>query len=181
MEIASLRDFEDEIGLKLGPGITLCSTGGCKKDVEFSVPGNIHFAYLDGAAGIFGVEVQAGAGWVEIHDPAHDPESEQYTGPWEREWNLVNPLLEPWQWNFGDEAKDHEAVTFGIYLWKNYQSRLTLGDFKRELANHANLFSSCKPDTNAVPADVAARWPSYPVDKFHNKGESFVLKQGNCP
>jgi hypothetical protein len=113
-------DFKDEIGRNLGPGITLCSGGTCYRDIEYSVPGNVHFAYIGRAAGILGWEIQYGAGWAQINDPAHIEGSGEYVGPYEGERHY-DPLLDPSQWNFGDEPTDHEAVTFGIALWSKYK------------------------------------------------------------
>ena len=167
----AIWDFKDEIGLKLGPGITLCGSSGCVDDIEYSVPGNIHFAYIGIAAGLPGWEIQAGAAYAEITDPAHNSESPQYVGEY------ISPTFfqiigwTPWDLstiNFGDEPKDHEAVTLGIKLYEKYQGQMSLTQFKSELSNYSNLFSRCFSDPN-------------PVGYFNNKGNSYKLPSNRCP
>ncbi len=65
-------DFKDEIGRKLGPGITLCSYSYCRTDIEYSVAGNVHFSYIGEAAGFQDVVIKLGAGFAEITDPSHN-------------------------------------------------------------------------------------------------------------
>jgi hypothetical protein len=178
-------DVKDEVGLQLGPGITLCTSPGmCYDDVEYSVTGNVLFAYLGGAAGFYGWEIQAGAAWAEVHDPAHDEGSEEYAGPYEGETDYT-PRWDPSQWNFGDEPKDHEAVTLGFKLWIKYKDKMTLADFQRELAGYMNRLARCKPDTDALEEDVLQVWRSngytYPVGYFNNQGDDYVVQPGRCP
>ena len=172
-------DFKDEIGIKLGPGITLCSGGTCYNDIEYSVPGNIHFAYIGGAAGFFGVEIQAGAAWAEVHDPAHDPNSDEWVGPYVppeiREMIGATPW-DPSTWNFGDEPLDHEAVTLGVKLWENYGYGMTRSQFESELAGYIGRLARHASDPLPVDEDVARDWP-YPVGYFNNKGDVYVPRR----
>jgi hypothetical protein len=172
-------DFKDEIGLKLGPGITLCSSGTCFNDIEYSVPGNIHFAYIGCAAGFFGVEIQAGAAWAEVHDPAHDPESPEYVGPYEGVTDLGPTPWDPSTWNLGDEPMDHEAVTLGIKLWEKYRDSLTRAQFEGELGSYISRLTRCVPDEKSVAQEVADQWP-YPVGYFNNKGTPYTPPPGRC-
>jgi hypothetical protein len=165
-------DFKDEIGLKLGPGVTLCTSVECYRDIEYSVPGNIHFAYIGAAAGIFDIEIQAGAAFAEITDPAHDPTSESYVGPWEGEIDL-SPFWDPGAWNFGDEATDHEAVSFGLQLWDKYGSTMTKGQFQSELSMYIGQFSRHDPLPYSVDWEVSRYWP-YPVGHFNNQGRTYI-------
>ena len=173
-------DFKDEIGLKLGPGITLCSSGTCFNDIEYSVPGNVHFAYIGGAAGFFGVEIQAGAAWAEVHDPAHDLESPEYVGPYEGVVDFGPTPWDPSTWNLGDEPLDHEAVTLGVKLWEKYGTGMTHGQFESELAGYISGLSRCTPDPDPVPERYAKDWP-YPVGYFNNKGNVYKSPPNRCP
>ena len=173
-------DVKDEIGIKLGPGITLCSSGMCFNDIEYSVAGNIHFAYIGGAAGIFGWEIQAGAAWAEINDPAHDPESLEYVGPYMPPEILEMIGSTPWDpstWNFGDDPLDHEAVTLGVKLWENYKYGLTRSQFGSKLAGYIGRLARCTPYTEPVREDVARYWP-YHVGYFDNQGQAYVPREG---
>jgi hypothetical protein len=63
--------------------VALCaSSGGCIEDIEYSVPGNMFYGYIGMASGITHEWLKWGAGRAERHDPAHDPESDEYTGPY---------------------------------------------------------------------------------------------------
>jgi len=175
-------DFKDEIGLKLGPGITLCGNGKCYDDIEYSVSGNIHFAYIGVAAGFPGWEIQAGAGYAEITDPAHNPDNAQYAGQYIPLSFFQMIGWTPWDLstiNFGDEPKDHEAVTLGIKLYEKYKGGMSLAQFKTELSKYVNRFSRCSPNSRPVEADVADDWP-YRLGYFNNTGQSYVLEQGRC-
>ena len=178
-------DFKDEVGIKLGPGITLCSFGTCLNDIEYSVPGNIHFAYIGVAAGFFGWEIQAGAAWAETHDPAHDPDyPDEYVGPYVGPEGFGEIFGSTW-WdpstlNFGDEPVDHEAVTLGIKLWQKYEDRMTRADFERELGSYISRLARCEPDPEPVREGVASNWP-YPVGYFNNKNEPYKPPSGRCP
>jgi hypothetical protein len=145
-------------------------------------PVRILSAYIGGAAGVAGVEVQAGAAYAEIRDPAHDPNSPNYVGPYDGPDDLYDVFgSTPWDpstWNLGDEAKDNPAVTLGLKLWDRYGASMTLSDFKRELANSIGGFSRCSPDLGRP--DVAMDWP-YTVGYFNNDGDVFVLQPGRCP
>ena len=180
----ALWDVKDEIGIQLGPGITLCSFGTCYKDIEYSVPGNIHFAYIGVAAGFFGWEIQAGAAWAEIHDPAHDPESREYVGPYvgpDGFGEVFGPTWwDPSSLNFGDEPVDHEAVTLGIKLWQKYEGRMTRSDFETELGSYIGRLARCAPDSEPVEEDVARNWP-YPVGYFNNRSVPYKPPSGRCP
>jgi hypothetical protein len=174
-------DFKDEIGIKLGPGITLCtSPSACYDDIEYSVPGNIYFAYIGGAAGFLGVEIQAGAAWAEVHDPAHDPTSPEYVGAYAGVRDLGSTWWDPSMWNLGDEPADHEAVTLGIKLWEKYRAGMTRAQFESELASYVSRLARCVPDSDPVPEQYAKDWP-YPVAYFNNKGRPYVPTKDRCP
>jgi RHS repeat-associated protein len=178
----AIYDFKDETGIKLGPGITLCA-GACYNDIEYSVPGNIHFAYIGGAAGIPGWEIQAGAGYAEVDDPAHDRTSNQYSGDYE--FPPLGQMIGRTPWdpstlNFGDDPKDHEAVTLGIKLWENYEDRMTRAQFENELSSYISRLSRCAPNAEPVKEEYTRDWP-YPVGYFNNKGNQYKLPSNRCP
>jgi len=171
-------DFKDEVGIKLGPGITLCP-GVCYNGIEFSVPGNIHFAYVGVVAGFPGWEIQAGAGVAEIIDPAHRRGGEEYTGPWRGEF-MPWPAWDPSAWNLGDEPIDHEAVTCGIKMAERYRAGMTRGQFEAELAGYISRLARCTPDSDPVLEQYARDWP-YPVGYFSNKGNVYIPPPNRCP
>ena len=172
-------DFKDEIGLKLGPGVTLCASGACFNDIEYSIPGNVFFAYIGRAAGFSGIELQQGAAWAEWRDPSHEKGSEEYVDPYQGTFPLPIPgrtWWDPSTWNWGDEPKDHEAVTLGVKLWSKYKDRLTRSQFETELANYIGVLDRHVPLTKSVVSAVARDWP-YPVGYFNNQGNVFNPNQ----
>ena len=176
-------DIKDEIGLQLGSGITLCTSSRCYNDVEYSVAGNIHFAYIGAAAGFPGFEIQAGAAYAEITDDSHDPSSSEYVGPYVGPQNLQETFGDTWwdmsTWNFGDEPMDHEAVTLGIKLWGKYKWGMTLGEFKAELGSYIDRLARCSPDTESVMANTMAAWP-YPVGHFNHHNRRYTPLNDRC-
>jgi RHS repeat-associated protein len=165
-------DFKDEIGFQLGQGITLCVSSKCFDDIEYSVPGNIFFAYIGLASGFTWWEIKAGAAWAEAHDPSHDPNSKEYV----KDAPLGKPDFsssDPEEWNFGDEAYDNVSVTLGIKLWKKYGANMTLTQFKSELSGYVGRLQRHAPDMIPVSDSVAQNWP-YPVGHFNNKGRAYV-------
>ncbi|MEJ2149983.1 MAG: RHS repeat-associated core domain-containing protein, partial [Chloroflexota bacterium] len=176
-------DFKDEMGLRLGPGITLCtSPSTCYNDVEFSVPGNVHFAYIGVIAGFPGWEIQAGAAAADITDPARDPNSKEYVpGLPPGVVSITN--LDPSTWNFGDEARDHEAVTCGIKMAERYGVLMTYSQFQSELSLYIGEFDRCTPDPGPPDEDVLRTWSgngfTYPLGYFDNQGESYE-PPGRC-
>jgi hypothetical protein len=90
--------------------------------------------------------------------------------------------LTPWDpdtINFGDEPKDHEAVTFGIKLWQKYQSKMSLVDFKNELVYSIPRMGRCSPKNEGVPTNTASSWP-YAHGYFDNKGASYDVDPRGC-
>jgi hypothetical protein len=165
-------DFKDEIGIQMGQGITLCTSGGCFDDVEYSVPGNIFFAYIGLASGFTWWEIKAGAAWAESNDPSHNPNSSEYV----RDAPLGEndrSSSDPEQWNFGDEKHDNVAVTLGIKLWEKYRANMTLAQFESELSGYLGGLQRHAPSTQPVQEQYAKYWP-YSVGHFNNKGNPYV-------
>jgi len=155
-------DSKHKILQYLGPGITLCSSQGCQRNVDYSVPGNIHFAFVAREAGYTEWMIKLGAGGAEKDDPSHsydpsDPRYRPYTG--ETTISLGSNL------NLGDNPKDNWAVSFGIQLYNKYGRSLTLATFKQELASALSGVATSNPSPRSVDPAIARKWP-YPVGYF---------------
>lgn len=152
-------DFKHKINDYLGPGITLCSTTGCDPNIEFSVPGNIHFGFVSREAGYSGVVTHIGAGYAEIDDPVHrkDPSDPDYR-PYDGKFGLAVGML-GLSLNVGDNPLDHQAVQFGIHLYNSYGHGLTLGQFRQELSGYMNRLDHKLPTGRPVQKWIADQWP----------------------
>jgi RHS repeat-associated protein len=161
-------DFKHKIKERLGPVITLCANGKCKQDVEFSVPGNIHFGFVAKEAGYLGFQILAGAGLAEIGDPAHDPERaaevgveyQPYAGGFSISISLSGVDL-----NLGDDPVDTRAVAFGMRLYQKYGRSLSLSVFRQEISSVLPQLASFAPNQNPVSSTIADKWP-YGVGYF---------------
>ena len=161
------RDFKHAIRERLGEGITFCATGGCHRNIERSVPGNIFFGWMARAVGYDDVITQAGAGIVEIYDPVHNPKNRD-EGKLYLPYDGVQQVIPtPWgpRYAFGDTITDTWATSFGMYLYNQYGSALTEAVFRRELIKAMPGFDKAQPGLNTVASYVAAQWP-YPVGYF---------------
>jgi len=138
----------------LGEGITL----GSKNDVEYSVPGNIHFGFVGQAAGYFDLLIYLGGGIAEISDPAHDPQKAAEAGV---SYTPYTGEIGYW----GDTRGDHAAIEFGIRLYQTYGLQLTYAQFKAELSKYIAGFDTHAPASWSVRSSVAEDWP-YPVGYF---------------
>jgi hypothetical protein len=166
-------DFKDEIGRKLGPGITLVG----HTDMEFSIPGNIFYGYIGMASGFSVKELKFGAGWAQKNDPANNPDSEEYVGPYDGVTDQSSS--DPLDWNLGDEPTDNVAVTLGIRLWVKYKTNMTQTQFEAELKSEISKLDHCQPDPEKVPDRVAHEWP-YLIGYFNNVGNIYRLPSGRC-
>jgi hypothetical protein len=165
-------DFKHRILEYLGPGVTLCQSSGCQDNVEYSVPGNIHYGFVGREAGYLGPIVHAGAGIAERFDPSHDQEQARRKGvPYTPYEGVVGCTSGPWcfgpfGWslNLGDQAEDHQAVQFGIYLYDKYAAgrRLTFPAFQLELTRGLPHFATDCPLKRPVLNDIARDWPYWP-------------------
>jgi RHS repeat-associated protein len=161
-------DFKHRINDKLGKGITLCTAGGCQTDIEYSVPGNIHFGFVARQAGYAPAVIQFGAGDAEINDPAHTPTRTpegalQFT-PYDGNWGIVNGPA-GLTFNFGDNAQDHQAVQAGIYMYDHYGADVTYSEFLTALGMFLPVLDRQAPSPAAVKPEIASQWP-YPVGFF---------------
>jgi len=165
-------DFKDEIGIKIGPGITLCTTSGCHTDMEYSIPGNIFFGYIGMASGFSASELKFGAGFAEKNDPAHNSNSDEYVGPYHGITDKSS--ADPVEWNWGDEPSDNVAVTLGIRMWIQHRERLTLSQFKDMLGSVIAQLDHLSPRRQPVGPAVALSWP-YHVGYFNNTGNVYNI------
>jgi hypothetical protein len=151
-------DFKHMIQDRLGRGVTLCSTAGCVRKIEYSVPGNIHYGYVGREAGYNAFMINLGAGVAEIIDPAHrQPDAPPYGGKFGWVMSPAGVSL-----NIGDDVEDHRAVQFGRYLYDTYGRGMTLGQFKGALNQFMWVFARRDADDLPVRPDVAAHWPYKP-------------------
>jgi RHS repeat-associated protein len=145
-------DFKHKIKLDLGEGITL----GNQKNIEYSVPGNIHYGFVGSAAGYADDILYAGAGVAEIFDPSHVKNAGKDYTPYNGD------ILHA----FGDDPQDYYADVFGVHLYKIFEREgLTLSRFRTELNQFSSGFAKYEPRTLPVGPDVAADRP-YPVGYF---------------
>jgi RHS repeat-associated protein len=166
-------DFKDEIGLKIGPGITLCTSSQCHNNIEFSVPGNIFYGYIGMASEFRAAELKWGAGWAEKHDPSHNPNKhDEYVGPYNGVTDQSSP--NPIDWNLGDEPRDNVAVTLGMRMWIQHKDQLTLSQFKSMLGLVIAQLDHHAPRKRPVDPAVASNWP-YPVGYFNNVGNVYNI------
>jgi RHS repeat-associated protein len=167
-------DFKHKIKDFLGEGITICSSGGCRKDTEYSVTGNIHFGFVAAAARFLATEIQAGAGIAEATDPAHDPQKAvkagvTYTGPYDPHGKFGPISVDSegnWYLNLGDDPQDALASAFGISLYRKYGRTLTLDTFRNELQQVLPYLAAHEPRRGPVRSDIAKLWP-YQVGYFN--------------
>jgi Bacterial toxin 44 len=164
-------DFKPKIQDRLGLGITLCSDVDCCLNIEFSVPGNIHYGFVAGEAGYSELTTQAGAGVAEFFDPNHrrDPGDPRYT-PYRGAIQLYGlvPFNPPFSTNLGDDPQDNAAVEFGYGLYEKYANgrSLTYTAFQQELGTAFIGFATHAPYPFPVAQLYAQYWP-YPLGFFN--------------
>jgi hypothetical protein len=149
-------DFKHRILARLGPGITLCSNRECSDEIEYSVPGNVHFGFVGREASYPGSFIHLGAAGAERDDPSHvlgHPKYTPYEGNRGLIWGTSGLSL-----NLGDEQMDHQAVQFGIHLYNKYGRGLTLSQFRSELGHFMKSFATEIPQ-GIVAEDTARDWP----------------------
>ena len=146
-------DFKDRIEQELQRSIML---GG--EWFEFSVPGNIHYAYVGRAAGFTLQELHLGASWAEIRDPDHDGQPSQIRIPILGRF-YFNPAHKPTGY---DDPYDYAAIEFGSALYDRYGPDVTVAEFEALLVEYA-------PDLLHMPAPPPGyqnpAWP-YPLGHF---------------
>ena len=105
-------DIKQKIKADLGPDVILC--GEVCDWYDYSTPGNIHFGYVAGRAGIdHGIAAAAG-GLEELKDRWSEGKPHPYC-----------PIC--------DDPQDQAAVDFGYYLAGKYPAGISAADLRKEL------------------------------------------------
>jgi hypothetical protein len=151
-------DFKHQIKPKpprgLGTSIMLCDTETCNW-YEYSMPGNIFYAYVGRAAGFTEFELRVGAVYAQQMDPENNPDTNNW--PWWSPWGL-------------DQATDQAAITLGFQVYNTTRGssnpHTVLNAFKIALKQYkAGLGHELAPIEPYV-----AKWPIGP------NGPEFPLK-----
>ncbi len=143
-------DPKHKIKERLGKGITL----GNQNDIEYSVPGNILYGFVGTSIGYIDQILYIGGGVAEIRDPSHDPAIAAERGVDYTPY--AGDKSAPY---YGDTHGDHNAIAFGVHLYKTYRMGLTLSLFRTELSGYISGFDRNPPDTFLVKPEYASKWP----------------------
>jgi hypothetical protein len=149
-------DPKHKIKAYLGEGITI----GDQDDIEFSDPGNILYGFVGASIGYVDQILYMGAGIAEITDPAHDPATAKKVGvdfvP------FTGDVAPPY---YGDSHGDHNAVAFGIYLYKVFGMGLTLSTFRSAFSQSSSGLDRHQAASWPVLPGISRNWP-YAVGYF---------------
>ena len=168
------RDFKHHIQSELGKSIVLRHKGGYRW-YEWSVPGNIFYAFVGRAVGWSGWWLHRGAAFAEIIDPEHAKAGEACCPVFchvglPAFYPICIPLgcyyVNPDWWRTGfDEPGDWWNVEFGVQLFNTYGTQLTFDQFQDFLAAHSDWLTpaSTIPEWNWV--NQQRGWP-YKVGRF---------------
>jgi RHS repeat-associated protein len=152
-------DFKDAIKREpWGPGesIVLCGTDGCEW-YEYSMPGNIFYAYVGRAAGFSEFEIRTGAVYAQQTDP-------------ENRWWLNT-------WYGLDQASDQAAIELGFELYNftvggSISEDLLRMHFKYLMRTYRNrLAQADEPTEPYIPGfPIGIDGPKFPLKHFdgHN-------------
>jgi RHS repeat-associated protein len=184
-------DFKHAIWERLGDSIMLRHLAPPSGEAgyhwyEYSVPGNIFFAWMGMAVGLSDNFLHIGAGAAEMIDPVHQ---ERQDCDITRKVPIPNPVTgEPdtsvcinydWLRTGLDEPGDWWNVEFGIRLYKTYGPHLSYTDFLSFLGSNGGMLTP-----GAIPRDEGShnggrpmpgteggvrRWP-YEVGCFNGSG-----------
>jgi hypothetical protein len=142
-------DFKHEIAREIGESVILQGTSE-PRWYDYSVPGNIHFGYVGRAAGFSESTLHWGAGVAEILDPAHVERGEaccpqhcfDMPGPDQRCISIgcfyVNP---EWVSSLFDDPTDYTTIEFGMQLYRDYPSGVTMPQFRAYVSGHGTWLS----------------------------------------
>ncbi len=142
-------DFKHRIRQEIGQDIILFHGDGYRW-YEYSVPGNIFYAYVGRAVGFTGLALHWGAGYAEVTDPAHKPGEPWYIQVCQSPdtCRLYIEYLQPcsmpvrdigyfnpnWTETWFDNPGDYNNVEFGVRLYDTSGLGLTLQQFHTHLA-----------------------------------------------
>jgi RHS repeat-associated protein len=149
-------DFKDQIGSEFQEEKTvrLCDHEECRW-YEYSMPGNIFYAYVGRSAGFSEFDIRAGAVYAQQNDPDNDP--------------ALN------DWFLGlDQADDQAALDLGFEMYRltrGSSDETTVRDaFKTALTSHKNRLAQGKIPIKiySLPASipVGADGPEFPLGYF---------------
>jgi hypothetical protein len=150
-------DFKDALKRKPGgPGesIMLCGTDECGW-FDYSMPGNIFYAYVGRAAGFSEFEIRAGAIYAQQTDPENIPWLNTYYGL--------------------DQASDQAAIELGFELYENTfgtgSEDVLRGEFKRLVMNYRDrLGKADEPTEPYVPGfPIGPDGPEFPLKYFDGR------------
>ena len=167
-------DPKHRIQDELGKSIVLRHKNGYRW-YEWSVPGNIHYAFVGRAAGFSGFALHGGAAFAEIIDPIHANEAccpvfcrAGWVGP--VPYAVCIPLgcyyVNPdWWRTLFDEPGDWWNVEFGVQLFDAHGTRLTFDQFQDFLTTRGGWLTSAQetPEWNWI--NLQGGWP-YKVGRF---------------
>jgi hypothetical protein len=154
-------DFKDQIADELEESIMLCDYEECGW-YEYSMPGNIFYAYVGRAAGFTEAEIRAGAVYAQQTDPDN------------------NPLTNGWPWSpFGlDQATDQSAITFGFQVYNmthgSSDSQVVMNGFKIMLKQYKSGLDHAAAPTTSYYTDlpIGPDGPEFPLGYFD--GTNFI-------
>lgn len=135
-------DFKDRIERTLGRSIELGDEW-----FEFSTPGNIHYGFVGAAAGFSRTELRIGAGVAQAWDDLRSDDPDASIGGWN---------------TWFDAPTDFYAVEFGVQLYENYGSNVTVEKFNALLVSYTDrskLAHTGPPQDFRPTPDV---WPYAP-------------------
>jgi len=152
---------------------------------EYSVPGNVNYAFVGRAAGMPGWLLHAGASYAEMKDPAHLPEG-VIGYPFEGETCCPCPPGQPgdtcrfllcwyvnptWIGGGFDDPKDYAAVETGIQLYNLYGAQMSFTQFLQGLSSKGHQLDrpDVIPDWNWT--NPFGGWP-YSVGRFNGPKEA---------
>lgn len=144
-------DFKDPIKSELGQSIQLCDTDSCDW-YEYSMPGNIFYAYVGRVVGFSEFEIRAGA----VYAQQTDPENKPFENDW---WGL-------------DQKTDEAAISFGFQLYNSVHQASSpeqlQSAFKNLLKVHGkNLAHKTRPITPYIPDfTIGNDGPEFPLNLF---------------
>ena len=155
-------DFKDQIRVNPpgGPGesIMLCESATDCDWYEFSMPGNIFYAYVGRSVGFTEFEIRAGAVYAQQVDPENDPA----TNDWKPSWSPIGL----------DQATDEAAIDLGFQMYdltngsSNYQT--VLNAFRTALKqNKSRLAHRSEPTIPYYTSfPIGLDGPTFPLRYF---------------
>jgi RHS repeat-associated protein len=157
-------DFKDQIKRNpTGPGesIMLCDNEASCDWYEYSMPGNIFYAYVGRVAGFTEAEIRAGAVYAQLTDPENVPEKNDWQ-PW---WSPIGL----------DQATDQAAIELGFQMYNlsrgssDYQT--VMEAFRFALKQNKSRLAHNPSPTNfyVAPYPIGLDGPEFPLRFFDGR------------